>query len=268
MIVTVKSNRHRGYSTAINKGAGMIEETRRLLEHWRPEEHLDDFARRVQEKGLLGKATAYRTRDVVKRIFAPRFLRPTANPARILKRVLSSGLPRCVFTELVFLFTARQDPLVYDFAVHEYWPAVRRGRNILDTDAMLSFVSEARFDGRIDKQWSENVSVRVARCVLGLLRDIGFLREVVRGRKEIVNYRMSDQGIAILAKELNEGGVTDSSLCSHPDWGLFGMKASDTLERLDGLGEHNGVIVQRAGSVVHFTWAVKTIEELIDVLAR
>jgi len=28
------------------------------------------------------------------------------------------------------------------------------------------------------------------------------------------------------------------------------------------------VIVQRAGSVVHFTWVVKSIEELIDVLAR
>ena len=79
---------------------------------------------------------------------------------------------------------------------------------------------------------------------------------------------MSDEGVAILAKELNEAGVTDSSLCSHPDWGLFGMTPSEVVERLDGIGEHRGVIVQRAGSVVHFTWVVKSIEELIDVLAR
>jgi hypothetical protein len=246
----------------------MIEETRRLLEHWRPGEPLDDFAGRVQEKGLLSNSTAYRTRDVVRRVFAPRFLRPTDKPARILQQVLASGLPGRVFTELVFVFTARQDPLVYDFTIREYWPAVRRGRTVLDTAPMLSFLSEAHYDGRLDNQWSENVSVRIARCVLGLLRDVGFLREVVRGRREIVNYRMSDEGATILARELNESGVTDSSICNHSDWGLFGMTPLDVVERLDGISEHRGLIVQRAGSVVHFTWVANSIEELINVLAR
>ncbi len=266
--MTVGKDAQRKYSTAISKGAGMIEETRRLLEHWCSGEPLDGFTCRVQKDGLLGNSTAYRTRDVVRRVFAPRFLRPSDKPAQILKRVLASGLPGPVFTELLFVFAARQDPLVYDFTVREYWPAVRRGRPVLDTDLMLSFLSEAHYDGRLDNLWSEKVSVRIARCVLGLLRDIGFLREVVRGRREIVNYRMSDEGVAVLARELHESGVTDSSLCSHPDWGLFGMTRWEVAERLDGLGEQRGVIVQRAGSVVHFTWVVKPIEELIDVLAR
>ena len=258
----------RQYTTAISKGAGMIEETRRLLEHWKPGEPLDDFAHRVQNEGLLGNATAYRTRDLVRRVFAPRYLKPTDKPARILQQVLSSGLPGRVFTELLFLFTARQDPLVYDFTIREYWPGVRRGRNIIDTDFMLSFLSEAHYDGRLDNQWSESVSVRIARCVLGLLRDVGFLREVTRGRREIVDYHMCDEGVAVLARELQESGVTDSSLCAHSDWGFFGMTESEALERLDGLGENRGVVVQRAGSVVHFTWTVNSIEELIDVLTR
>lgn len=268
MTITMDKEVQRKYSTAISKGAGMIEETRRLLEQWRPNESLDDFARRVQAEGLLGSSTAYRTCDIVKRVFAPRFLRPSDKPARILKRVLATGLQRRVYTELLFVFTARQDPLVYDFTVREYWPAVRRGKAIIDTDLILSFLSEAHYDGRLDNQWSEKVSVRIARCVLGLLRDVGFLREVVRGRREIVNYRISDEGAAILARALNESGVTDSSLCDHPDWGLFGMTPSEVMERLDGIGEHRGVIVQRAGFVVHFTWVIKSIEELIDVLAR
>ena len=246
----------------------MIEETRRLLRHWRSGEPLDDFTRRVQEEGLLGNSTAYRTRDAVTRVFAPRFLRPTDKPARILQKVLSSGLPGRVFTELLFVFAARQDPLIYDFAVREYWPTVRRGRSAMDTDSMLSFLSEAHCDGRLDNRWSDTVSIRIARCVLSLLRDVGLLREAVRGRREIVNYRMSDEGAALLARELHESGVTDSSLCNHSDWKLFGMAPSEVVERLDGLGEHRGVIVQRAGSVVHFTWVVKSIEELVDVLAR
>lgn len=258
----------RQYTTAISKGAGMVEETRRLLQHWRLGEPLDEFAHRVQQEGLLGNSTAYRTRDAVTRVFAPRFLRPADKPARILRKVLSSGLPGRTFTEFLFLFTARRDPLVYDFTVREYWPAARRGRSVIETDTMVSFLSEAHYDGRLDNQWSESVSIRIARCVLSLLRDVGFLREPVRGRREIVNYQMSDEGAALLARELHESGVTDSSLCNHTDWVLFGMTPSEVVERLDGLGEHRGVVVQRAGSVVHFTWAVKSIEELINVLAR
>lgn len=258
----------RKYTTAISKGAGMIDETRRLLNEWDPNESLDGFTMRVQDEGLLGNATAYRTRDVVRRVFAPRYLRPTNKPAHILKKVVSSPLPGRVFTELVFVFTARQDPLVYDFTIREFWPAVRRRRVIMDTDPILSFLSEAHYDGRLENQWSENVSVRIARCLLGLFRDVGFLREVVRGRREIVDYRMSDEGVAILAKELQESGITDSSLCSHADWALFGMTDSEVQERLSGLGEHRGVIVQRAGSVVHLTWGIGTIEELVDVLTR
>jgi len=257
----------RQYTTAISKGAGMVDETRRLLEHWSPNESLDEFARRVQEEGLLGNATAYRTRDVVRRVFAYRYLRPTDKPARILQQIVASGMPGRTFTELLFVFTARQDPLVYDFTIREYWPAVRRGRNVMGTDNMLSFLSEAHYDGRLNNQWSENVSVRIARCVLGLLRDIGFLRGIKRGRRELVNYHMSDEGSAVLARELHESGVTDSSLCLHSDWALFGMTAPEVLERLDGLGESRGVIVQRAGAVVHFTWTVKSVKELIDVLA-
>lgn len=268
MTTNPTDNLNRQYSVAISKGAGRVEDTRRLLEHWNPGESLKVFTQRVQENGLLGNATAYRTQDLVRRVFAVRFLKPTDKPARILKKILASGLPSRVFTELLFVFAARKDLLVYDFTIREYWPAVRRGKTILDTTLMLSFLTEAHYDGRLEREWSEKVSVRVARGVLGLLKDIGFLREVVRGRREIVDYRLSDEGVAIIARELNEAGVTDSSLCNHPDWGLFGMRPSEVMEVLDGIGEHRGLIVQSAGSVVNFTWVVKSMEELIDVLAR
>jgi hypothetical protein len=110
--------------------------------------------------------------------------------------------------------------------------------------------------------------MRIARCVLGLLRDVGLLRETSRGRREIVDYRLSDEGAALLAWDLHSSGVSDAALSGHPDWGLFGLSSEGALERLDALGEHRGLIVQRAGSVVRLTWTVRAAEELIDVLSR
>jgi hypothetical protein len=200
----------------------------------------------------LGNATAYRTRDVVKRVFAPRFLKPDDKPAKLLQKVLSARLPGRVFTELVFLYTARFDPLVYDFTSHEFWPSVRRGSRVMDTGRIISFLSEAFYDGRLENQWSENVSVRIARCLLGLLRDVGFLRGSTRAGREVVDYRMSDEGAVLLARDLHEAG---------------GLTPVEVLKKLDGIGEHRGLIVQSAGSVVHFTWTVGSSEELIDALA-
>lgn len=256
------------YTTAISKGAGMVNETRKLLESWDPSESLESFVKRVQEEDLLGHATAYRTRDAVLRVFAPRFLRPTDKPARILKQIVKSGLPPNTFTEMLFVYSCRNDPLIYDFTIREFWVAVRRGKTVLNTDTAVAFLSEATYDGHLNPPWSDNVQVRIARCVLGILRDVGFLRERQRGRKEIVDYRMTDEGLAILARDLHESGITDAAICEHPDWGLFGLNRAGVLERLDALGEDRGLIVQRAGSVIRFTWLVESMEELIDVLAR
>jgi hypothetical protein len=254
------------YTTAISKGAAMLEETRRLLECWDPEESLDDFAMRVHKEGLLGNATAYRTKDIVKRVFALRYLKPNNKAAVLLKKILESDLPLRTFNELVFLYSARQDPLIYDFTTDAYWQAVRRGRAAIDTEMVINFLSEASMDGRLENVWSESVSIRIARCIIGILRDIGFVRERVRGRREIVEYRISDEGIAIIARELHEQGVNDSFLGEHPDWGLFGFKPNEILSRLDSLGERRGLIVQHAGSVVRITWSVNSMEGLIDVL--
>ena len=123
-------------------------------------------------------------------------------------------------------------------------------------------------DGRIAPPWSDSVSVRIGRCLLALLRDLGLLREVHRGRKEIVAYRMSDAGAALLARDLHESGLSDAAMCEHADWRLFGMSRGDVVSRMSDLGEAAGLIAQSAGSVVRITWTVKSIEGLIDVLAR
>lgn len=70
----------------------------------------------------------------------------------------------------------------------------------------------------------------------------------VNKRKTALNVDavLSFEGAAVLARELHESGVTDSSLCNHPDWGLFGMTPSEGVERLDGLGEQDGVIINAA----------------------
>jgi AcrR family transcriptional regulator len=259
----------RRYTIAICKGAGLVSETRQLMENWRPGECVDSFVRRVLEEDLLGRFTAYRSKDIVRRVFANRFLLPTDRPARLLKRIIEGGLPNKTFTEMLFLFACRADALIYDFTSDWYWEAIRRGRTKLSMSDVRAFFAEAVADGRIPGAWSEAVQIKIARGLLGILRDVGYLREERRGvqERDIIPYHMSGEGVACLARELSDSGLSDSALCEHADWKLFGLNREAVIDRLDRLGEERGLIIQRAGSVVSITWRVKSMKELIDVLA-
>lgn len=257
----------RRYTIALCKGAALVDETRTLVQHWNPGEEIGEFVDRILQENVLARATAYRTKDIVRRVFARRFLVPTDAPARRLKKLMDNGLPRKLFSEVLFLYAARADRLLYDFTTDVFWPACRRRRSILTRDDVTAFIVEATDAGRIEQPWSSKVQVKIARAVLSTLRDVGFLREERRGHREIVSYYLSDEGVAYLAYDLHLTGLSDAAMCEHPDWRLFGLDRGRVLGRLDNLGEDKGMLVQRAGSVVQITWKYESVEELIDGLS-
>jgi bacteriophage exclusion system BrxA-like protein len=58
------------YTIAICKGSALVEETKTLLRAWLLNESIGDFQSRVLREDLLGRATAYRVKDIVRRVFA------------------------------------------------------------------------------------------------------------------------------------------------------------------------------------------------------
>ena len=90
------------YAVRIAKGAGLIAETRDLLRAWQPGESAAVLAERVLQTDLLGKSTARRVKDIVQRVFAPRYLYPAECPALYLKS-WSKGIPREMVLDLCLL---------------------------------------------------------------------------------------------------------------------------------------------------------------------
>jgi len=88
------------YTIAVCKGSAFLEETKALLRAWHPGEPTTEFRHRVLRQDLLGRMTAYRASDIVRRVFAWRFLRPDNRPAILLKRLLGRGQVGQVFSDL------------------------------------------------------------------------------------------------------------------------------------------------------------------------
>ena len=248
----------------------MLPETRALLREWHPGESAVDLAGRMRESDLLGKATAQRSADVVRRVFAPRFLRQSGEPALHLQRLLAArGDVGEWFGSLCLLYAARADALVRAAVVELLAGARAEGRLALSTATVESFLAEAVRLGRTELPWSSEVGRKIARGILKLLTEFGFLALAPRGRpREILRFRPHPVAIAYLAFELHFHGCSDAALPKHPDWQLWQMDAPHVRDALDALSSRGLWIFQAAGAVVRITWNASTMEEAIDAIAR
>ena len=259
---------HEAYTIRLSKGAGLIAETRDLLRAWQPGESAAALAERVLQTDLLGKSTARRVKDIVQRVFAPRYLYPAGCPALYVKKLVEMHTAGDWFHDLCLLYAARADRLVRDGVTVLLRNACDEGRISLSVDAVVAFLREADQNGMMAHPWSPEVRKRVARVLLKVLMEFGFLTQRVRGRRELRHCQPHPLGIAYLALDLHFRGATDTVVTSHPDWHLWLLDEPIVRDSLDELSHVGLWIFQAAGAVVRITWNVSSMEEAVDALAR
>lgn len=254
------------YTIAISKGSALLNEMKALLRVWTPGEPLKEFSERVVQEDVLGKTTAQRAKDVVRRVFANRFLVPDEAPAKYLHRLLQRNKSGQFFSDLCLVYSSRNDALLRDVIIQVYWPAVAEGHLFITPKEVVQFIRKAEEQGRIPQPWSEPVKIKAARGLLRALVEYGLIRDVHRQR-EIIMYHVTDETIAFLAYYLHFRGLSDAALVAHEDWKLFGLKDQDVVAALDRLAGDGWWLTQTAGSVVRMSWKYKCMEEVVDALA-
>jgi hypothetical protein len=255
------------YTIAVCKGSALLDETKTLLRAWHPEETIQEFSARVLRDDLLGKSTAYRNKDIVRRVFARRVLLPDSKPAQLLKHLLSNSHSAKIISDLMLVYAARQDDLLRDVIVKLYWPSFREGRISLCTGNVIAFLKDAESDGRIPEPWSEHVKIKVARGLIRALIDFGLLRQIGRRIPETVHFQPMDGSIAYLAYDLHSMGLTDTAVVDHKDWALFGFEQAEVKGAFDRLSGQGWWLAQIAGSLVRISWKYRSMTEVVDALA-
>jgi hypothetical protein len=256
------------YTARAIKATGLVEETKALLRAWHPGESTAELRRRAREDGLLGKATASRSDDVVGYAFNRRLLSGARPPARHLKRLLEVRGPGRWLTDLCLLYAARADVVLRE-AITVY-AAERRalGRTTVDTPSCVAFLSDQEAAGRMRRPWSRSVKESVAQHLLRQMTDFGIAGPSRAGVRDLLAFDPCGLAMAWLAYDLHFGGLSDARVVAHPDWQLWTPSEPRVRERLMRLSKPGLLELQAAGAVARITWALGTMEELLDVLAR
>ena len=255
----------REYTTELSKGQGAITETLTLLEYWEPGVGTDELTERVMEAGALGRSTATRTRDLITRVFARRYLADDGRPAYVLKS-LKDRVSLSTLKQFMLIYTARQHDILHDFITAVYWPKYEAGVEEIGRPDARSFIDEAHAIRIIEPGWSETMMVRVARYLVGTLADFGLLEVGRKSTREIRPFYPEDPLVLYLAHEIHFDGYNDNSILEHSDWGLFGLMREDVVRHLEQVSSNGHFIVQYSGELLRISWQYESIDECLDAI--
>lgn len=254
------------YTTQLQAGLGLVEETKQLLEVYEPGMSASGLYDAALASGRFPLVTARRLRNIVAECFAPRYLRSNGVASHLQRLVGRLSAPE--LGQLFFLYTARANLVLADFVREVFWTRYAAGRNDLELEAARTFVVNSVREGKTRSPWSDITIKRIASYLIGCCVDYGLLVVTGRYKRTLAPYRIHPKVAAYLAYELRLSGLGDNQIVSHPDWTLFGLEAHDVREQLKRLSLQGHLIFQAAANVVHIGWTYKTMEEVIDVIAQ
>lgn len=254
------------YTTKLQAGLGLIDETKQLLEIWEPGMDAPHLLERALASGEFPTITARRLRNIVVEGFAPRYLTDTAAPALTLKS-MNALLSEADRKQLFYLFTCRAVTILADFIRDVYWPIYAGGGTHLTKEDSLSFVDEAVREGKTTTRWSDTTKVRVSSYLLGACADFGLVGAMRAGIRKIETFQPTQFASSFLAHDLHFRGLGDNAVLHHPDWQLFGLGPDDALAALKQIALRGELIVQSAAGFVQISWKHKNMGELAHAVA-
>ena len=256
------------YTTNLSKAQGLVPETMELLTIWQPGMSAAELKNLVKQTGALGRATDTRITDVVSRGFAQRYLIDGGRPAAWLKRLVESGVSRSALHQIIFVYTARHNPVFHDYVTGVFWRKALSGTGEVTKEDTRDFLERAAACGRIVPRWADSMMERVTRYLLGTLEDFKMIGENRHGHRQAKPPVILSETLLYLAHDLHFHGVEDRHISGHPDWKLFGLMPADVIALLERQAAKGHLQVQNAGQLLRIEWKHPDMEHVIDALTH
>lgn len=255
------------YTTKLGAGLGAVEETLTLLETWEPGMNKVSLLKTALESGRLSSISARRLKNIVYECFSHRYMVTEDYPVSQLKRLKDLiGIKQ--FKQILLIFSARVNPIVFDFITEVYWPAYSGGQSYISIDTARRFVETANSQGKTTTNWTANMIERVYQYLLGICVDFGLLGKKSNADRVMNPFNIYKQTSAFLAYDLHLSGMGDNAVIRAADWKLFGLEEPDVHEEMAALSRTGMLIYQRAGESVRIGWTKNSWDEVIHGIAQ
>ena len=177
----------------------------------------------------------------------------------------AAGASASDFRLLLFLHTARAQPILHDYVTRVYWPLYGAGAQGLPRAAADAFLERALEAGEVEP-WSETTRIHMAQNLNGTLTDFGLLTATPPSNRRFTPPVVSDLVAGYIAYDGHDAGYGDTALAEHPDWALFGLDRYAAVQTLHRLGRAGHLLVQDAGDLLSISWTYPSLDAALDAL--
>lgn len=253
------------YTTQLQAGLGLIEETKLLLSIYNTGMTAAQLYDTALESGVFPMVSARRLRNVIAECFSPRYLK--SDSAKYLKPI-SQTIAASTFAQFLLVFTAMANQILFDFIIEVYWNRYSSGRDTISSDDAKVFVNNAVHEGKAQKIWSESTIKRVSSYLIGCCADYGLLSSNRSSVRQIQSIRLHEHTLLFFSYWLHFQGIGDNTIINHDIWKLFGFEPNDVREELKRIAKRDWLIIQSAGDVSRISWVFNSLEEVVDVIVK
>ncbi len=253
------------YTTQLQAGLGLVDETKLLMSLYEVDMTPGELYELALNSGLFPMVSARRLRNIIAECFSPRYIKPGV--AITLKK-LQPNTSSSAFTQILLVHTALANRVLLDFITDVFWTKYSGGRDTISVDDAREFVVNAMREGRTQKPWSESTIKRVSSYVVGCCADYGLLSSGRISKRVIQPVRIQLATVLYLSHWLHCSGLGDNAVINHESWKLFGLEPLDVRDELKKLSKNGWLIVQAAGDVIRISWQLKSMEDVVDVIAQ
>ncbi len=250
--------RNKNYTYALGKGCGLIEETLSLLSVCDENTTKDSLAQHVHNSNLLAKCSDLRSMDIVKLVFYPRFMKHNPKVVCWLRTIREHGLLLSQFKQLLMIYCARENAIMYDFILSRLNPLRENNVQRLERKVIDNFVGNIVEQGLA--KWGDSVKRRQATYIKSVLTDFDMLNT----RGDILPYEISNFTVLYLMHELHFAGLSDMAIWNHEDWQLFGLDRNAVQQRIMEQNIKGGYIAQCSGELLTISWNHQSMEDFIN----
>jgi hypothetical protein len=252
------------YSSAIIKAAALLDETRTLFAHWEEGLSIQENLDQAKRSNIFGKASRGRIGDFLA-IFRRRYFKD-ADLVKALVHLANGGLASTFLNPILFYFSSKADPLLFDTVTEFLLPRYERGHRKVYIDELEGTLRRWNAEGGMTSVWGDGTLRRVAEGLLTTLRDFGILEGTVK--KRLAPHYLQPPSFAFLAFLMGRNEGSGGRLLHSPDWRLFFLTPTD-VERLFIKAQQEKLLsYHAAGSVIRIDFPADTPEAYAHVVAQ
>jgi len=252
------------YTTKILKGTALIEETTLLFAHWDINQSIEENLTNIRDSNVFGKASRSRIDDTLN-IIKQRYL-TDSDVIFALQYLVSQGCNKSTLNPIFYYFSLKNDPVLLDtvtvilkefLSIHKY---------DIKTSDLFPYFDLWTKEKKIQREWSENTRIRVARNILTTLRDFGILKGGTK--KEISSLYLPNEAFSFIALSQLKCGESGYALLKSLIWRIFFLETG-VVERFFIECQQDQLLrYDAAGDIIRVTFPTKTLSEFVHVILK